>query len=691
MHVNANPAQAAQTQASSGAGPDPTAARLEQRLREAYFELWDSFVDPREAFWDNDGGWLPLGLPSIAGPFARPAIVNEQQLRELRAECRLLAATNEFAINGHENRVSYLVGTGHTYRATIRKGASADGQLASQVQNVLDAFVRDNKWQRRQQEVVRRLDRDGEAFLRLFVDRQGCTRVRFVEPDQVVTPSDRVGDPAASFGILTDSEDVETVLAYYVDGHPVDVCQIQHRKANVDGNVKRGLPLFFPVRKNLRRAEKLLRNMSVVAEIQSAIALIRKHQGGIRSGVQQFAASQTDVTLTQAATGRTTSFRRFGPGTILDAPGGIEYDFPAAGLDAANFVAVLQAELRAIASRLVMPEFMLTSDASNANYSSTMVAEGPAMRMFARLQADLVNDDLEVMWHVVRAAVAAGGLPTTALSEIEIQVSPPSLAVRDQKEEAEVHQIEYQNGILSPQTWSRRRGLDYDQEQANLAQHNQRPQEVQGAELLAPPAGIPLGETQLDASGQSSGTITEVEWNPAAHPRGGNPQNRGEFSTAGGAGTQFPSGRRQEAPRTAPGSTTARGPVYLAQKQKPSINDDADDIVRRLGGTDDTPAKKPGDVLGSRKWSRTDGDTFVGRLENVAKDGNSITLKSADGKQTRESRVDQLSDHDRALVTGAQALPENVTLDTEGLKKENQQKWLEAVIIDFGRLSELPS
>jgi hypothetical protein len=35
---------------------------------------------------------------------------------------------------------------------------------------------------------------------------------------------------------------------------------------------------------NLRRAEKLLRNMSVVAEIQSAIALIHKHQGGIRSG-----------------------------------------------------------------------------------------------------------------------------------------------------------------------------------------------------------------------------------------------------------------------------------------------------------------------------------------------------------------------------------------------------------------------
>ena len=46
--------------------------------------------------------------------------------------------------------------------------------------------------------------------------------------------------------------------------------------------MKRGLPLYFPVRKNLRRVEKLLRNMSAVAEIQSAIALIRRHRHGTR-------------------------------------------------------------------------------------------------------------------------------------------------------------------------------------------------------------------------------------------------------------------------------------------------------------------------------------------------------------------------------------------------------------------------
>jgi capsid protein len=460
--------------------------KLERRLSEACSDFWDSFVDPREAYWDDDGGWLPLAAPGGRGPGLQSLFVNEQQLREIRIECRLLAATNEFAINGHENRISYLVGPGHVYRATIRKGHADDPQLVAAAQEVIDRFLLVSKWHRRQQEIVRRLDRDGEVFLRFFVDETGSTTVRFVEPDQVATPAESVGDPAASFGILTDSQDVEAVLGYFVDGRPVDAADIQHRKANVDANVKRGLPLFFPVRKNLRRADKLLRNMSVVAEIQSAIALIRKHHGSTKGSVQQFAASQADATVTQGAAGRTTSFRRFGPGTILDAPSGIDYDFPASGLDAASYVTVLQAELRAIASRLVMPEFMLTSDASNSNYASTMVAEGPAMRMFARLQADLVTDDVLVMWRVLADAVAAGRLPAGSLTEVDIQISPPSLAVRDQKQEVDMYQIEYQNGILSPQTWSQRRGLDYGQEQMNLAQHSQRPQEAPGGIVLDP-------------------------------------------------------------------------------------------------------------------------------------------------------------------------------------------------------------
>ncbi len=412
---------------------------IQKRLTEACDDLWDTFVDPLEPFCDSDDGarWLPLGTEVDSLGLGGVGPISEAQLRDIRNQCRLLAATNEFAINGHENRVSYIVGSGHSYRAVVRKGQTAPRELSDAVQAELDEFLRQSSWQRRQEEIVRRRDRDGEVFLRFFTAADGATRVRFVEPGQVATPPSRTAEPSHRLGIVTDRHDVETVAGYYIDGELVDAADIQHRKANVDANVRRGLPLFYPVRKNLRRAEKLLRNMSVVSEIQSAIALVRRHRYGTRRALEQFAAAQADATATSAATGRATHFKRYAPGTILDAHTDVEYDFPAAALDAAAYVAVLQAELRAIASRLVMPEFMLTSDASNANYSSTMVAEGPAMRMFARLQAEQVADDLEVMWRVVRGAVAAGRLPSEATSAIEIQATAPSLAVRDQLEEAQ--------------------------------------------------------------------------------------------------------------------------------------------------------------------------------------------------------------------------------------------------------------
>lgn len=445
------------------------APRWRRRLREAYDDLWDAFVDPSEAFLDTDGQWWE---PLVdRDTYAGPAFATAAQQQAIVAQCRRLSVENEFAINGHENRISFVIGAGHVYRCRIKRDSPAPQRLAEETQRMVDEFLLDNDWHRRQQEIVRRRDRDGEVFLRLFLAPDGRVRVRFVEPAQVAAPPDRAGDAACSFGVWTDADDVETVRAYFVDGEAVDADRVQHRKANVDGNVKRGLPLYYPVRKNLRRAEKLLRNMSIVAEIQSAIALVRRHRGGTSYGVQQFVAGRADAKGSNPATGRTSFVRRYGPGTILDASGEIDYEFPAAQINAAALVGVLQAELRAIAARLVMPEFMLTSDASNANYASTMVAEGPAVRMFQRLQAEQMADDRALLRRVVAEAAAAGKLDRAALEEVEITAAAPSPAVRDELREAQVHRIEHERGLLSPQTWSQRRGLDYEQEQRNWAQH----------------------------------------------------------------------------------------------------------------------------------------------------------------------------------------------------------------------------
>jgi len=231
--------------------------------------------------------------------------------------------------------------------------------------------------------------------------------------------------------------------------------------------------LFYPVRRNLRRAQKLLRNMSVVADIQSAIAMIRKHPGSNQTGIETLRTNQADKQVTNTRTGTTTYHQHWKPGTILDTVN-TEYDFPTTGVNAANFVTILQAELRAIASRLVMPEFMLTSDASNANYSSTMVAEGPAVKMFQRLQWDMIVNDVEVLDRALDAAVVGKRISQELRDRIEIDVEPPRVETRNRKEWAEETATLVDKKIMSVHTACLRHELDPEFEAQQIEEDDEK-------------------------------------------------------------------------------------------------------------------------------------------------------------------------------------------------------------------------
>ncbi len=408
------------------------------------------FVSPHEYLFDDEERWTRIENSLDAG-----RLDTEESLSDARQSCRRLALTNEFAICGHENRVSFVVGAGHQFHLEPVPGANISDRVLAQAQAWIDNFILENDWFRRQQEIQLRKDRDGEVFIRFFVNEEGETIVRFVEPEDVFTPDSSSRNThcvshanSACFGIQTCPNDAESILGYWINGAYVPASQIQHRKANVDRAVPRGIPLFYPVRKNLRRAEKLLRNMSVVAEIQSAIAIIRKHNAGSRLGIENFVAANADANIS-TSDGRNRFFHQYAPGTILDASAGIDYQFPVAAVDASRYILVLQAELRAIASRLVMPEFMLTSDASNANYSSTMIAEGPAVRMFERLQHEMISEDLRLMKRVLFNAATAQKLPPEVLTAIRVQSIPPKLSVRDRLAEIQADRILVELGAMS--------------------------------------------------------------------------------------------------------------------------------------------------------------------------------------------------------------------------------------------------
>ena len=452
------------------------------RLLEASLELFDKLVNPDDDLFDGGGRqvWSKISLQDFTRGAVALAYTDETGLNMVRNHCRHLATENEFAINAHENRVSYIVGAGHVYGVAPKPDEEVDSAVCEEVLAVINEFIRVNQWHRRQQEIIRRRDRDGEVFLRFFPGGDGLLRVRFVEPERVRSPDANVDD-SVRFGIRFDPDDAETALEYLVrrnaddqTGEAIEAAHIQHRKANVDCTSPRGVPLLYPVRKNLARAEKLLTNMGHLAGIRAAIAMIRKHVQGSSQKIQDYVSGMADVETQNSTTGKIRDYKHYPPGTIIDTGPASEYDFPSHQTDIASFVAALQAELRAIASRLVMPEFMLSSDASNANYASTMVAEGPAVKMFEREQADMIQYDLDVLRLAIETAAAAGKVPEDILEYVEITAEAPQVRTRDHLKEAQADAVLSGAKVLSKKTFAARHGLDYDAERENMDEEGER-------------------------------------------------------------------------------------------------------------------------------------------------------------------------------------------------------------------------
>ena len=426
----------------------------------------DELVDP-----ETGEEWAPLGVDDkTSTPFR-----NERELMATRDHARRHDAENPYAQNLLNSIESFVVGPGHRYTVVPRreiKDADVAVEVAPRVQRFIDRLVKINRWRRRQRNAVRRLHRDGEVFIRLFPQKDGTTLFRFVEPADVHTPSSQGHVKEATFGVLTDPDDVESVEAYFVNDERVPAYEVQHRKVNVDVNCKRGLSSLYSVRAHLDRAMKLLRNMSQTVQNQSAIAMIRKHKAAPKGSVQSFADQLATVTKSDRVSGQSTRYQRIKPGTVLDVRDSVDYEFPSTGLDPAGPVEVLAAELRAIASSKSLPEYMIGSDASNANYASTMVSESPAVKFFETEQASLVEDDLDLLRAAIEHAVNVDRLPPEALTHVEIVAQPPKLISRDPKLQAETDEILMRGRVKSPQTSSAEWGLDYRQEQDNWAEHD---------------------------------------------------------------------------------------------------------------------------------------------------------------------------------------------------------------------------
>lgn len=517
------------------------------RLAHSQAKLMESIALDYQAFDSRDLGigddprFLPMGASQQGkvwlnrqkrGEFI-PAYLTENELSLFRRRIRGLVLDSEVALNVIGVHQSYAVGDGFKYEVTPR-GTGTSPTVVRDCQAVVDAFVEHNELALREVEIVARELTDGEALVRLFPSHTGIISLRTVEPEFLRSP---VGDSGlSSFGVQSLPGDVESVTHYWIDDsptgtgenlHPVPASDVVHFKHHeTPSTCKRGLSAFFPVESTLRAAEDLLQSTVSLAKARAKIAWFRKIQGATADVASALVQAQAQYTATDPVSQESVNMERYRYGTILTIPSNMEVEMPSANIAAADHVAVMQMVLRMVASRFCIPEYMLTSDASNANYSSTLVAESPFVKTMQRYQDHLARllgrnrypgPRQSLVWRQLDYASKVGILPQNLQSLIDVQVTGPTLTVRDTAKEAQVDQIYHEMGVKSLTTIQMEQGLDPDEQQMNFIQ------ERRSQPRVAP-----------------SPALESSDWDESKHPRAGD----GKFG--GGGPTPSKDGRKKD-------------------------------------------------------------------------------------------------------------------------------------------------
>lgn len=439
------------------------ADRLETaRLRAKYQRLvHERLVDLTESAGglpvsEDPGRWTMLG-GDAAG-------LDEPRRRDARTDARRLVAHNPHARNILRLLESYVTGPGlsvtHQRRQSMDETDPAD-ELPAAADRLWREFVTGNQSHYSYREHARRAWRDGECFVRKFTGAAWPPQLRFVDPE-AIGPS---ADAPQTQGIVTDPHDVETPRTYLrIDPSSsrllerIPAAEMLHTRVGVDSNQKRGVTIFLPVQHMLECFHKWVETELLARKLQASIVLWRKVQGSPQQAAGVADGMSSGITSEPGSGGVRRETLR--PGTVLTTNHGTEIQYLQPNTNFGDAVPLGRVLLLCTAAGAGLPEFMLTSDASNSNYASTMVAEGPAVKLFQSEQQFFAGEFTRLWRWVMADAIALRLLPADLFDRIEPAWSFPQLVSRDRPRErlADVRLVE--SRVLSRAEVARRDGVD---------------------------------------------------------------------------------------------------------------------------------------------------------------------------------------------------------------------------------------
>lgn len=426
-------------------------ARYQRVMHERLLELAESSAPQPVA--DDPGNWQLLGQTKGVPP--------GQTRSSLLERARQAARENPYACNILRLLEAYVAGPGLKLSHEPDEeqvGKNETIQLVRTADRLWNEFLSTNCRHYSFREHARRTWRDGECFLRKFPGETWPPAIRFIDPELIMAAADQPD----SQGIITLPEDVEQPLAYLkgrAGNHEslerIPAEEMLQTRIGVDSNEKRGVSIFASLLDALDGYAKWMDTEMMARKLQSSIVLWRKVQGS-----PQMAESAADQAGQFGGLGREGRRERFGPGTILTTNHGTDIQFLQPNTNFGDAVPLGRMLLLSVAAGAGLPEFMLTADASNANFASTMVAEAPAVKFFQSEQEFFAREFTRLWRWIMEEAIQADLLPEDFFAQIDVRWTFPQLVNRDRSKErlADVRLIE--SGVLSRSEVARRDGVD---------------------------------------------------------------------------------------------------------------------------------------------------------------------------------------------------------------------------------------
>lgn len=429
-------------------------ARYQRRVHERLLELTEASCPQTVA--DDAGSWTPLGDDRGLDDVGRV---------DARTRARELARTNPYACNLLRLLEAYVAGPGLRLVHRPRPLQRADDQTAAlrrRADRLWQDFLTTNERHYSYQEHARRAWRDGECFIRRFESPRWPPDLRFIDPERIGPPREFPD----SQGILTAADDVETPLWYLrVEAGSDRLAEriaaedVLHTRVGVDSNQKRGVTIFTSLLESLQQFASWFETELTARRLQSSIVLWRKVTTGLAGSATSFTGDSTLEDLRDPAAPAPS---RLQPGSVLTTGNSTDVQFLQPDTNYSDAVPLGRLLLLSAAAGAGLPEFMLTSDASNGNYASTMVAEGPAVKMF-QAQQHFFGREFSRLWRwIMSRGVETGVLPADFFERLTIEWCFPDLVNRDRPRERHVDTRMVQARILSRAEIARREGVDPD-------------------------------------------------------------------------------------------------------------------------------------------------------------------------------------------------------------------------------------